>query len=1181
MQQTVRSLRICKGRFLTIGFVLLLAISLILSGMPACPGTNLAKAAGDAFTGNTQEPVVVFSGQGLIAGGNYTAENVSKERSYTLDELKSIAAADPHAAAGNRYLYSAYNTFNNATLFLGEGVRLDTLLNMSGITDFSSHSIFLIASDKYKVTFDPAKTTVGDVSNSNTTQHLGVDRYCYPNLKAAGAGNTDGAVEVPTIIAWAQGGKKGSMTVPATVTEFTDKIESMTGQIALNDYNHPLFNSNVMKVQAGNAILDTAIDIDGTLCTRSQVLMMERADRVYTYLNPANATENITEYVRGVPLGLLFDKYDDNDIVSFTTADNDPEGGFSMTLADLTSGNYLLAYEKGTSIADLKGIYETVADNASIHGYFSLYGDGEEPVGMIYSITVEPVIDFSTSPYKHITNGGITGLTEPYNITALTDAILTIEGPGVAASVSLPVSVLENQNAGAYRGVYTDTRGETSTTLQYEGIKLSHLLNNMTDGTYGIEKTSNASKVILKNQLSQTIGEFTLEQIAAAETAGKPVIIAYGTGTIDATPDNGIDDSVVAPFVLNGAEGIKAGLDNDDGPLKLVYDKTAFATDPNPAYTEFGNVAAIYVDIKTSSTDPAEVPDDYDLVIDGPGVSKTTYYTLAQLKSAASEYKQARDYDWLNNYGTPGNEEVEGVYMEDLLDEMVGLSSGAESITVTGSDHFHRSFELDSSIMGVYWTDIQGNKMMLAWKKNGKSCALMLAIGQSDSTHVNKSYWVEDIKTITVNTVSADEIEDSADRYDGNSEDLEDKEVEQAAGYAKTFGVSIPPSISGKNASATVSLKDVEKVLEEINNSKAANGKNGKVLVVIDAASTTSSGDVQKSQITLPANTMKALVNSGNVTASIKTDLGEVLLPADVLQQLNTNSGQSVVISISNSSLAPASDGTGPIGDRPVVDISITRGSQEITDLGAGQIRAGISYDARSNENQSQLLTYYINDNGQTVPVKLSRFDSANDQMLFATVHLSLYAIGYNNVSFADIQKHWAQSNIEFLAAREIIKGKSADRFDPDGNVTRAEFVTMLANSVDGISVTGFRSSGLDDIGAGAWYADFVNWAVANGIVSGFGDGNFRPNDLITREQMALMMYNFTKATGADLGVVKEKKGFTDQNNISSWSAEAITKMQQTGIINGRTDGSFSPQGTSTRAEAATVIKGYMEALLK
>jgi hypothetical protein len=1157
--------------------VLLLTIWLVLSSIPS-PG---CQAAEDAFT--IVQPVVVFSGQGIIADGIYTADNISLERSYTLDELKAIAAADPNAAAGNRYLYSAYNTVNNATLFLGEGVRLNTLLQKAGVTEYSSQTITLIAPDKYKVIFDPSKTTVGVASSSNTTQHFAVTRYCYPNLKAAGAGNTDGAVEVPSIIAWAQGGQKGSMTVPTTVTEFTDRLESMIGQIALNDFNHPLFNGDVNKIQVGGAITTPSLTINDTAFTRSEILMMERADRVYTYPDPANTTENITEYVRGVPLRLILDKYDDNDIVSFITADNDPEGGFSMTLADLTSGNYLLGYEKGTGTADLKGIYETAPGNASIYGCFSLYGDGMEPVGMISSISVEPVIDFSISPYKHITNGGLSGQTGPYDLAALTDADLAIEGPGVAARVALPVSVLESQNDGAYRGVYTDTRGETSTTLQYEGIKLSHLLNNMTDAAYGIEKTGNADKVVLKNQLNQTIAQFTLEQIAAAEAAGKPVIIAYGTGTIDTTPDNGSDDSIVAPFVLNEAEGIKAELGNDDGPLKLVYDKTAFSADPNPAYTRFGNVAVIYVDIKAGSTDPnEEVPGKYDLLIDGPGVSKTNKYTLAQLKSAASGYKQTRDYDWLNNYGTRGNDEVEGIYLEDLLDNIIGLSSNALSITVTGSDGFHRSFELDSNVMGVYWTDKQGNKMMLAWKRNGKSSALMLAVGQSDDQHINKSYWVDDIETITVNTVSADMIEDSPNVYDGNNNnDAEKDEIEPAAGYAQTVGINVAPSIRGGVANATVSPEDIEKIMKEVKNSQGSNARPGKVLLVIDAASESSDEDVQSSQVTLPADTMKALANSDNVTVSIKTDLGEILLPADVLRQLAAKGGQSVVVSISISSYVPAAEGDETIGDRPVVDISIARGGKEIDDLGGSRIRAGISYLARSNENQSQLLAYYINDNGQTVPVKLSRFDGESNQMLLATVHLSLYAVGCNEVSFADIEKHWAQNNIEFLAAREIIKGKSAGRFDPDGNVTRAEFVTMLANSLDNTTVTGYRSSGLDDIAAGAWYADFVNWAVANGIVSGFGDGNFRPNDLITREQMAVMMYNFTKATGAELDLVKDKKSFTDEDKISSWSAEAITRMQQSGIINGRTDGSFSPQGTSTRAEAATVIKSYLEALLK
>ncbi|MEN6462693.1 MAG: S-layer homology domain-containing protein [Syntrophomonas sp.] len=2485
-----------RSKFLRQCLSLVLAVALMVAVVPVFPNTGWQALAADELTGNTVQPVVVVSGTGVLGGNVYSTDNVGYEKSYTMDELKAIASADSNAATGNRYLYSAYNTYNTASMYLGEGVRLDTLLAKSGVTSeaFSTNLISLAAPDNYSVKYDPAKTTVGETSGASRTQNFGVPRYYYPNLVSDGAGNEDNPVQVATILAWAQGGDKGSTEIPTTVTDL-DKLESMTGQIALNDYNNPLFNGDVTKILVGDSVTETVITIDGVAKTRSEILMMERADRSYTY---SSSGGDKTDFVRGVPLSVLLSAYNDADTVKFTTADDYPVGGFSLTVGELKNGNYILAYEKGTSVNDLTGIYATAKDNASIYGYFTLYGDGVKPSKLINNITVTPSsgIDFVNSIYKHITNGGLTGQTGPYGIDAITGATLTVEGPGVTSSVPLPIRELEGQNAGAYRGTYTDTRGGVSWTQQYEGISLSYIINNMTSGDNGIHKTSNAYKVLLKNRVRQTIAEFTLNDIANAETAGKPIIIAYGTGTTD--------DATAAPFVYDGAAGYKDALDNDDGPIKLVYDKSAFATDPNPGYTEFGNVAYIYVaeqsspgykhaiapfntaensqyvltvtgdkigrevnytvdqlekmvtydandapeaggmgyrdeyslanssywyvnqyegvqlwkllqksglaaatatgadkdtlvsfsatdnykdfdkftieqisnpdlfgyyeknpadlndgnyvsvatDLKStgypvlvaygvnsypyvikntldgymsglsndggplriisgktqynhangskqaklldkiivgqdnyysthkynpncngvyqqiannsalsvkvisgasadgtvlkdltykigdleellyggslttaqlkeakvkgfyeafkngsfyndlyegmnlsyflenvvqlpgykgtitfsdgtnnlsmsleealdfsgyngttklgglspviayakngspmvnskntvdgyentvvlaqgtpyeqtitvknnggplavlfpretadaatadslnsitsitinlsadnyahtetpystlanntitvsgagtrlttaksfkvsdiegkqtlavtgdynvknstgsqsqtryrgiplydflnstdvglkpnadkvivtcsdstsyefnlsdvyksdyingqnpavnnlkmilaygsaavtnpdsedgkplvqvktaeagydeaygnsggpirlvvgqtdandinsgkilkdvtsievtasdmvswnhsssaiyqqylnkpfklqvvdssnntlldkdytleqiesmtsmverenitwvgtqeweginlwdfalqeassisgiadptsitayasdgfnkelrsifgmdalengikdgearipiilgyavngyplvtdansdgytglvdndggpirlmthgnqgaclsdtvklvvkvgaSGTDPqpvtekdfniyglksgtvamdiraiknitsgdgktvadytwkgntdkvkgaylsdilkeagvagsgvkvdltttdgfapdhykgltldtiqsqkylvaydittdggttwtgfsdadkqttpvistvriyrnyddgstnwynrvtnvkgitvtgaessdtvvfnvcpadgtagnlpmagirsiwmddadglwvstygggvaykaanaetftiynkasspalatavvsavavdtdggvwmaqnasytdpsgnqglaymkdgqityykqiddpktipnnyvqeiqidkdgnvwfgsfggltkynpttktwttwdqtysdsdgdrfpamsidnlifdgqggiwmgfyptgagtetdpfvggfahmttdgnitpykftadydatlgssllaqvwvrdiavdknggvwvvasgslstlenvggtiwhvdaqgqvtkytgdqllgagkltgnsevrmvtvdpdgglwfgssadglfyianpgteapftvtaqyngnngawpessgwnniysldfvgktlyagssaglayhtfdfkndgnsggGEVPSDYALTINGNGASRIANFTVAQLQNAD---KVTASYNWLNSFGTTGTDTFEGIYLEDLLKNEVGLTSNARSITVTASDGYYRNFNLDSNQLGIYWTDIQGHKIMLAWKQNGSPCDLNLVVGQTDQAHVNKPMWVSDVTSITVNTSSTSSGSGTPGNY---------KPTEPVAG---TPEVSVTPTVSGGTATSSISVADVNKALESIQKTQNTGNTAPHAVVEINAVSTAPGGAINRTQVTLPADTISALVKETNVTAAINTDLGEIVLPPQVLKELASGSTQPIVISMAVSNETNLNDGAKEqIGGRPIINITITNGSQEITNLGGNQIRAGISYDAKSTESQNQLLVYYINDKGKSTPVKLSGFDGENKQMLFGTVHLSLYAVGYNEVSFADIQSHWAKNNIEFLAAREILKGKAADVFDPEGSVTRAEFVTMLANSMDGINVTGTKSAGYKDVAAGAWYTDYVNWAVASGITSGYGDGKFGPNDKITREQMAVMTDNFIKAVKADLSNVNEKSSFTDQTKINSWSAAAVTTMQQFGIINGKPDGTFVPQGTSTRAEAATVIKGYIDALLK
>lgn len=571
------------------------------------------------------------------------------------------------------------------------------------------------------------------------------------------------------------------------------------------------------------------------------------------------------------------------------------------------------------------------------------------------------------------------------------------------------------------------------------------------------------------------------------------------------------------------------------------------------------------INVSTPGSGGGEIPDRYDLMITGAGVSQTTYLTIDQLKH--SGYVTTRSYNWLNNYGTTGSDTFKGIYLEDLLKNMVGLNSKAQSITVTASDGYYKNFNLDSNPLGIYWTDIQGNKMMLAWERNGSSCSLQLVVGQKDAQHVNKSMWVSDIEFITVNSSTTQSGTGSPDTWQKPQEEPQQIVEEVKPGT----------TVANGTATTNVSLENVKEILDSLQNSQTEEDF-ATTTVEINALSDGQDGSVNNASVHLSADALQALADAGSVAVKIKTDLGEIVLPPEVVQMLAAQGTESVVINLNrNDTAALNEEARSKVGDRPVIDITISAGSQNISDFNSGQVEVYIPYESPESENSSSLLVYYIDENGENVPVILSRYDEETGRMVFVTPHLSLYAVGYNEVKFNDVEGHWAQDNIQFLAAREVLKGKKAGVFDPDGSVTRAEFITMLANLIDRPSVAEAGNTRFKDVSAGDWYAGYVNWAVTAGIVSGYGDGRFGPNDQITREQMAVMMDNFLKAIRADLAAVNEESIFTDQGQISNWAAAAVKRMQQAGLVNGRPDGSFAPQGTTTRAEAATVIKGYID----
>lgn len=224
--------------------------------------------------------------------------------------------------------------------------------------------------------------------------------------------------------------------------------------------------------------------------------------------------------------------------------------------------------------------------------------------------------DFENSIYKHVNNGGITSEPDyPYNIDAITGATLTVEGPAVQMSVPLSIRELENRNEGLFKSVFRDDSGR----FIYEGIRLDHIIHEMQEGEKGVILTDTAQRVELKNDVRETIATFTVEEIDRAAEEGRPILLAYGIGTLD--------EETVAPFVYDAkdedkhSEGYVPELDNEDGCLRLVYDLKEYGE--NPDYKEFTNVAYIYV---AEESTPGFKHTQTDSVYDG---SKYTDYIIS------------------------------------------------------------------------------------------------------------------------------------------------------------------------------------------------------------------------------------------------------------------------------------------------------------------------------------------------------------------------------------------------------------------------------------------------------------------------------------------------------------------------------------------------------------------------
>lgn len=194
----------------------------------------------------------------------------------------------------------------------------------------------------------------------------------------------------------------------------------------------------------------------------------------------------------------------------------------------------------------------------------------------------------------------------------------------------------------------------------------------------------------------------------------------------------------------------------------------------------------------------------------------------------------------------------------------------------------------------------------------------------------------------------------------------------------------------------------------------------------------------------------------------------------------------------------------------------------------------------------------------------------------------SIYMIVASNRSFEDTEGHWAKSDIELMASKLIANGTSDTEFSPDTPITRAEFAALLVRSL-ALTPDSSAASFPDVRAVTDWYAGAVGAATKAGIVQGFDDSTFRPQERITREQMAVMITRAVEAAGAPPSSQaygsQSIAAFRDASAISSWARDAVAGSVAAGIIQGMTDNSFEPGEYASRAQAAVMLKRMLQSV--
>ena len=173
---------------------------------------------------------------------------------------------------------------------------------------------------------------------------------------------------------------------------------------------------------------------------------------------------------------------------------------------------------------------------------------------------------------------------------------------------------------------------------------------------------------------------------------------------------------------------------------------------------------------------------------------------------------------------------------------------------------------------------------------------------------------------------------------------------------------------------------------------------------------------------------------------------------------------------------------------------------------------------------------------------------------------------------------HWAEAAINTMAALNVVKGVSNDggtaSFDMDSNITRGAMAQILFNLSNG---TEGKVESFGDVASGAWYTDAVAWAAAAGVVTGYSNSAFGPDDSITREQLAVMLYRYADLLGVSTSATGTLSSFTDAGSVSNWSADAMTWAVSKGLIQGKGANNLDPSASASRAETAVILQRFLE----
>ncbi len=318
------------------------------------------------------------------------------------------------------------------------------------------------------------------------------------------------------------------------------------------------------------------------------------------------------------------------------------------------------------------------------------------------------------------------------------------------------------------------------------------------------------------------------------------------------------------------------------------------------------------------------------------------------------------------------------------------------------------------------------------------------------------------------------------------------------------------------------------------------------------------SAPITEATVALPGQAVEQLGSEANVDMTIDTPVGNVTLPGSSLSSLGKDA-EKVTVTVAQK-------------DDSTVAIEVKKDGQLVEkDL---ELKAELP---ASNNVSNTTVAVIVDKNGKETIVPKSVAENGKVTVLLKDGSATL-KIKDNKKTFQDKIPSWAQDKVDFMASRELMVGNEKGLFAPDTKMNRAMLVQVLF-SLESKPDTGVTDM-FGDVKPGKWYTAAVSWGAQSGVIAGKPNGDFAPNENVTRETIAVILYAYAKHCGMDTTVNGSISGFGDASKVSGWAKNAMNWAIGAGVISG--DGkNLNPKGEASRAEVATMITGFIKTMTK